>query len=89
MSRSGAPFRLSGKHTIQLPRRGVQSFPKPSQHPLSRRAEAPAQKRVPLSPELPEQEGAERSLDMAQDALYLFLHKAWYLAFPSPSWDPP
>lgn len=36
------------------------------------------------STQLPEQEGAEWSLEMTQDALYLFLLKAWHLAFPSP-----
>lgn len=41
-----------------------------------------------LSTKLPDQEGARRGLDVTQDALYLFLHKAGHLAFPSPTWGP-
>lgn len=47
------------------------------------------QPKTPFSTELPEQEGAGWGLDVAQDALYLSLHVAGHLAFPSPSWGPP
>lgn len=79
VSRSGAPSGPLVTTTSSSLVEGVKSFP------LSERAEAPACRQVSLSTVLPEQERVGRSLDVGQDALYLFLHKAWYLALPGPS----